>query len=62
MTWLELFERLRERLERDASFGDLGVTVYCAGSGEYYGVDDVVAAGEGDGVVDPDALLIVIQD
>ena len=61
MTWYELYEILRRKIGEDKYFGAETATVYCAGNEEYLPVDDVCLAGDSD-VVDPDSLVIVIQN
>lgn len=61
MTWNELKALIDERVENGTFFGEESVTVYCAGSGEYFPVDDVCVNGDSD-VVSPETLVIVIQN
>jgi hypothetical protein len=59
--WNELYLLICERIEDGTFFGEEDVTVYCAGTGEYYPADSVEVAGEGD-VVSPETLVIIIQN
>jgi hypothetical protein len=61
MTWNELYMILHQKMLENKDLGEETATVYCAGSGEYFAVDDVCRSGEGD-VVDPDSLVMVIQN
>jgi hypothetical protein len=61
MTWNELYMVLHERIMADKNFGEETATVYCAGNGEYFPVDAACKAGDTD-VVDPESLVIVIQN
>jgi hypothetical protein len=61
MTWNELVLLLNNHCAENKFFGEETATVYCAGTGEYFPVDSIEKAGDTD-VVDPESLIIVIQN